>query len=68
MNRADIEIIEIRKHGEMAHEAAKWFHAKWGVPLEAYAESIAACLEGRAGVPQWYLPSRSERSLAVLGS
>lgn len=67
MNRADIEIIEIRKHGEMAHEAAKWFHAKWGVPLEAYAESIAACLEGRAGVPQWYVAVQSGKIVGGLG-
>lgn len=67
MNMADIEIIEIRKHGEMADEAAEWFHSKWGIPLEAYAESIAACLEGRSSVPQWYAAVQGGKIVGGLG-
>lgn len=62
-----IEIFEIRKHGELADEAAKWFHSKWSIPLEAYEESIAACLEGGSGVPQWYVAVEDNRIVGGLG-
>ena len=52
---AAYQIIRIREHPELAAKAARWFHEKWGIPLEAYEESIAACLEGRGPIPQWYL-------------
>lgn len=48
------EIVKIREHGELAEKAAAWFHQKWGVPEEAYRESIAECLKRAAAVPQWY--------------
>lgn len=40
--------------------AAQWFHAAWGVPLEAYPESMGTCLRGTSPVPQWYLASEHE--------
>lgn len=49
------EIITLRQHPELAQTAAEWFHQKWGVPLEAYQESIADCLKNEQPVPQWYL-------------
>lgn len=49
------EIKKIRECPELAEAAALWFHEKWGIPLEAYRESIRECLEDRAAVPQWYL-------------
>lgn len=33
-------ILKVRKHIELADEAAEWFHSKRGVPKEAYQESI----------------------------
>ena len=50
-----MEILKIREHRELSSRAAAWFHAKWGVPLEAYEESIQACVNGGAVVPQWYI-------------
>ena len=50
-----MEIWKIREHEEMADQAARWFHQKWGIPLEAYEESIAECLKRKSPVPQWYL-------------
>lgn len=32
-----------------------WFHQKWQYPLEAYEESIEACITQELAVPQWYL-------------
>ena len=62
-----IEILEIRNHGEIADEAVKWFHSKWGIPLEAYVESITDCLEGRTSVPQWYVAVGDNRIVGGMG-
>lgn len=50
-----MEIIKIREHGEMVQEAGRWFHSKWSVPVQAYEESMLACIKNKAGVPQWYV-------------
>lgn len=63
----EIEIYEIREHGEMVDAAAKWFHSKWGIPLEAYIESIAACVEGKKSVPQWYVAAEEGRIVGGMG-
>lgn len=62
-----MELLKIREHSEMADEAASWFHAKWGVPLEAYRESIGQCLNHAAAVPQWYLAVQSGEIVGGLG-
>ncbi len=55
--RADrrCEIYKLREHPELAERAADWFSSKWGVPREAYVESITECLKNGSAVPQWYL-------------
>lgn len=62
-----MEIIKLREHPQYSEPAASWFHAKWGIPREAYAESISACLAGTAPVPQWYLAVEDGRILGGLG-
>lgn len=47
--------------------AAQWFHEKWGVPEEAYLESMDACLAKAGPVPQWYLAVAGERILGGMG-
>ncbi|MDD4688849.1 MAG: GNAT family N-acetyltransferase [Eubacteriales bacterium] len=47
--------------------AAKWFHSKWGVPLEAYEESINECIENKSGVPQWYIAMEDNELVGGLG-
>ncbi len=49
------KIINICEQPELKDIAAKWFHSKWGIPLEAYQESISASLTGNVTVPAWYL-------------
>ncbi len=63
-----MELLKIREHPELAEEAAAWFHAKWGVPLEAYQESIGDCLQQHGPVPQWYLAREDGRILGGLGA
>lgn len=50
-----MEILKLREHSELASEAATWFHSKWDIPAEEYAESIQECLAGKSIVPQWYV-------------
>lgn len=49
------DFCKLREHPELAGRAARWFHEKWGVPLDAYADSIAGCLQRSGPVPQWYV-------------
>lgn len=60
-------ILKLREHPDLRDRAALWFHEKWGVPLEAYRESIDACLNGGSPVPQWYAVLAGERMIAGLG-
>lgn len=50
-----MEILKLREHGELATEAAFWFHSKWDIPVEEYTESIRECLTGTSCIPQWYV-------------
>lgn len=59
------EILRLRDHPELAFRAADWFHAKWGIPRDAYEESITACLNG-AG-PQWYVVMAADEIIGGLG-
>lgn len=61
------EIIKLREHAELSAAAAEWFHEKWGIPVEAYAESIDECISGRDAVPQWYLFMEDGRIAGGLG-
>lgn len=49
------EICRLREHRELHKAAAEWFHEKWGVPEEAYRESMSACSEEEGAVPRWYV-------------
>ena len=62
-----IEILKLREHGELAQRAAEWFHQKWGIPIEAYAESIDDCITDRESVPQWYLVMDNDTIIGGLG-
>ena len=49
------KLVKLRENAEMAEEAAEWFSRRWGIPKEAYLESIGECIKNEAAVPQWYL-------------
>lgn len=61
------ELIRIQEHKARVRQAAAWFHQKWGVPEEAYLESMEECCAGRAAVPQWYVALDGERIIGGLG-
>lgn len=59
------EIIRITDRPALLQEAARWFHEKWGIPEEAYAESMMESLHG--SVPQWYLAMDAGRIIGGMG-
>lgn len=63
----DYMIVKLRDMPSVKEQAARWFHEKWGVPLEAYRESMEDCLAGRSAVPQWYIAMEGERVIGGLG-
>lgn len=63
----EIKIVSLAEQPEWKEEAALWFHQKWGIPQEAYAESMEACLRGEHAVPQWYLALEKDRIAGGLG-
>ena len=56
-------ITLLREHPECLADAAAWFSSKWGIPIEAYRESMAACLAGQAAIPQWYFIQNGEQGI-----
>lgn len=62
-----MKLIKLREHEEKLSTAAEWFHEKWGVPLEAYRESMEACIADKEAVPQWYLALEGDKIVGGLG-
>ena len=63
----NITILNLREHSELLDKAAEWFHAKWGIPLEAYRESMEQCIKGEGAVPQWYVAMDGDTITGGLG-
>ena len=59
-------IIKISGHPELIEEAAEWFHQKWGIPKEAYVESMESCISGNP-VPSWYIVKNDSEIIAGIG-
>lgn len=55
------EIVRLTDRPELKEQAAVWFHEKWGIPLEAYMESMNECLKGEKNIPQWYVAMEKSR-------
>ena len=62
-----MDIIKLRDKPVMKEEMARWFHEKWGIPLEAYLESMEECLAKKTGVPQWYVAKEDRQIIGGLG-
>lgn len=60
-------ILKISEHPELKDNAAEWFHQKWGIPKEAYLESMEQCVNNPYAVPQWYVILDGEKIIAGLG-
>ena len=58
--------LSLRERPELLESAAAWFHAKWGVPEEAYHACMAAYLN-RETEYGWYLCLAGGRIVGGLG-
>ena len=61
------EIIKLLDAPDLKDVMAAWFHEKWGVPLEAYYDSMNECLANGSPVPQWYVVMEDKKIIAGLG-
>lgn len=48
------QYITLRETPDIMHNAAEWFHSRWGVPTEAYLACMNAYLQGKTEYG-WYL-------------
>ena len=60
-------VIRLSDYPGLKDRAANWFHEKWGIPLEAYLESMDQCLTKKTPVPQWYMVLDGEGIVAGVG-
>lgn len=60
-------LISLQNNPKILLKAAKWFHQKWNIPLEAYLTSMQECLQSKNPIPQWYLVLDKEKIIAGMG-
>lgn len=60
-------IISLTDRPWMLEDMARWFHEKWGIPVEEYEKSMKECLTQKSPVPQWYAAMDGERIIGGLG-
>lgn len=63
----EYKIIRLADMPERKEQAARWFHEKWGIPLNAYLESMEECLAKKGPVPQWYMAVEGLRIIGGMG-
>ena len=51
----------------MMKKAAEWFHGKWGIPADAYMESMEESLKPGVAVPRWYIVVEKSSIIAGAG-
>ncbi|MFG6393020.1 MAG: GNAT family N-acetyltransferase [Lachnospiraceae bacterium] len=61
------KITRIHEHKKLKDAAANWFHKKWGIPLNAYQESIEESIKNETAVPQWYIAVSDDKIIGGLG-
>ncbi len=59
-------IKRISEIPQMEERAARWFCEKWGIPRQAYLESMDEGIKG-ADVPRWYLALENDRIIGGMG-
>lgn len=63
----EYEILDLRQVSHRIPDAAEWFSGKWGVPKQAYLDSMAAGCEDGAVVPRWYIVCVDQKIIAGIG-
>ena len=60
-------IINLSTIPEREAELAEWFSQKWGIPVEAYLESMNESLRADGAIPQWYAAVENGRIIGGAG-
>ncbi len=63
----NFKIIRISDMPLIKDSAVDWFNQKWGIPREAYDESMSDALSGEGTVPQWYVALDGARIIGGAG-
>lgn len=50
----EADILCLTDHPELTERYAQWQHSKWGVPTQAYLDSLNEAKQSQSGVPAWY--------------
>lgn len=61
------KIILLRENKNMVDECATWFNEKWGIPKQAYLDSMNDCIRGESAVPQWYVALDGDKIVGGMG-
>lgn len=65
-NMSEYTFTTIRQSPELKSTAAAWFHEKWRVSEEAYAECMDACISGESNY-DWYLCLYADEIVGGMG-
>lgn len=60
------KIKALRDYPNLIDASSKWFSDKWGIPKEAYLESMNS-MDANHPVPQWYIACDKEKIVGGLG-
>lgn len=63
----EYEIVCIKEQPILMEQASEWFHQKWGIPKEAYVESMQYSINNNTAVPQWYVVLNGETIIGGFG-
>jgi len=63
----DLTVVRLTDRPELKDRMARWFHEKWGIPEEAYRESMEDAIYSKMIVPQWYVAMDGDAIVAGLG-
>ena len=63
----NFQIIQLTDHPEMKEQMATWFHQKWGIPQQAYWDSMEQSLIQTTAVPAWYVAVQDECIIGGVG-
>lgn len=61
-----VTYITLRERPELKDDAARWFHQKWGVPVEAYLACMDAYLANKTEYG-WYLCLNGSKIVGGMG-
>ena len=50
----EADILCLTDHPELTERYTQWQHSKWGVPTQAYLDSLNEAKQSQSGVPAWY--------------